>query len=242
MAWRIGLLFVGAILLLAASGAIIAGAFRSSATPTMTTAATIPVITVTPPVTAVRPSATASGITPTHPSATVAIATRAVATPGSQATASRSPIATPALPTVINGGCAMSLPAGYAADPTQVGYYPARDQTGFVALDAFTGANQSPASIALAFVNGTLSRVLTDYQQTGATDLGDRYRIDYRATSNGKAGRGSTQVQVFAGVGCGVTVFALDSATGPLAATFDLLVRSLMPVTAPRTGTATTTP
>ena len=132
----------------------------------------------------------------------------------------------------------MGLPIGYEADPAQVGYFPALDRTGFVALDSFAGAAQTPATLAQTFADSTLSRVLTDYQQTGATDLGDRYRIDYRATANGKPGQGSFQVRVFGSIGCGVTVFALDGATGSLAATFDLLVRSLA-VQAPRTATAT---
>jgi hypothetical protein len=239
MIWRIGLLFVGAVLLLGASGAIVTGALRDASTPTANANVTIPVITVTPAVLATSTATTTSSVAPTRVPVTATSATRTVAPASPQATVPRATAATPTLPTVVNGVCAMSLPDGYAADPNQVGYFPARDQTGFVALDSFAGANQSPATLAQAFASGTLSRVLTDYQQTGATDMGDRFRIDYRATSNGRPGRGSTQVQVFGGIGCGVTVFALDSATGPLAATFDLLVRSLMPAQAPRTGTAT---
>lgn len=242
MIWRIGLLFVGAVLLIGASVAIATGALRGTPAPSTSANATIPVITVTPAATSARATVTASSITPTSTPATAASTTRTVALASPQATAPRATLATPTLPTVANGGCAMSLPGGYEADPTQVGYYPARDRTGFVALDSFAGADQTPATLAQAFASGTLSRVLTDYQRTGATDLGDRYRIDYRATSGGQTGRGSTQVQVFGGIGCGVTVFALDGATGPLAATFDLLVRSLAPVQAPRIGTATTTP
>ena len=240
MIWRIGLLFLGALVLIGASVAIVGGALRgtsggsASAVPIATYSA-IPssaIITVTS-----APASATSAAPPTRPPATPALATRTVALATPQATAPRATGTIVPLPTVANGGCAMSLPAGYEADPTQIGYFPALERTGFVALDSFAVGDQTPMTLAETFANGTLSRVLTDYQQTGATDLGDRYRIDYRATSGGKTGRGSTQVQVFGGIGCGVTVFAFDNATGPLAATFDLLVRSLRPVQAPRTAT-----
>ncbi len=244
MFWRIGLLFIGAILLLGVSVAIVSGALRGPTTPPVSANTTVPTSTATPSPSpaatrAITGTNTVASARPTITPASTpsAVGTRTATLANPQATSTTAP-----LPTVANGGCAMSLPGGYGADPTQIGYFPALDRTGFVALDAFAGADQTPATLAKAFASGTLSRVLTDYQQTGATDLGDRYRIDYRATSNGQSGRGSTQVQVFGEIGCGVTVFALDGATGPLAATFDLLVRSLGPVQAPRTGPATTTP
>jgi len=254
MNWRIGLLLLGAALLLAASVAIITGALRGTPAPPVSANTTVLTITVVPIAATASATATANSAPPTLAPATPASATRMAAPAPTtsvtrtitlaspQATAPRTTLATPTLPTVVNGGCAMGLPGGYAPDPGQVGYFPARDRTGFVALDSFAGADQTPATLAQTFASGTLSRVLTDYQQTGATDLGDRYRIDYRATSGGQTGRGSIQVQIFGDIGCGVTVFALDAATGPLASTFDLLVRSLGPVQAPRTGTATTTP
>ena len=249
MFWRIGLLFIGAILLLGVSVAIVSGALRGPTAPPVSANTTVLASTAppSPSPAATRAIATTSTIAaarpPITPASTVsAVGTRTATLASPQATAPRATSTTAPLPTVANGGCAMSLPGGYEADPTQTGYFPALDRTGFVALDAFAGADQTPATLAEAFASGTLSRVLTDYQQTGTTDLGDRYRIDYRATSNGQSGRGSTQVQLFGGIGCGVTVFALDGATGPLAATFDLLVRSLGPVQAPRTGTDTTTP
>ncbi len=241
MIWRVVLLLLGAALLLMASVAIVTGALRGTPPPSMSANATVPALTATPRAVALA-SATARGAAPTRPAPTPASATRTVASPNPRATVPRATAATPTLPTVANGGCAMSLPDGYESDPAQLGYYPARDRTGFVALDSFAGVDQTPALLAQTFVGSTLTRVLTDYQQTGATDLGDRYRIDYRATSGGQAGRGSTQVRIFGGIGCGVTVFALDSATVTLATTFDLLVRTLGPVQMPRTGTATTTP
>ena len=233
MIWRIGLLVLGAVLLLVASAAIIVGARRGTPVTPASANAIGPTPTIASPATATNAPATATGVLTTPPT---------VAPSGPQATATRATVATPTLPTVANSGCAMGLPDGYEADPAQVGYFPARDRTGFVALDAFVGADRTPAALAQSFANDTLSRVLTDYQQTGATDLGDRYRIDYRATADGKSGRGSTQVQVFGELGCGVTVFALDGATRSPAATFDLLVRSLLPVGAPRIGPATATP
>lgn len=220
MIWRVVLLLLGAALLLMASVAIVTGALRGTPPPPVSTNATVPALTATPRATTAPASATARGAAPTRPAPTPASATR----------------------TVANGPCVMGLPLGYEADPAQAGYFPALDRTGFVALDSFAGADQTPATLAQTFASVILSRVLTDYQQTGATDLGDRYRIDYRATSGGQAGRGSTQVQVFGSIGCGVTVFALDAAVGPLATTFDLLVRTLVPVQVPRTGTATATP
>ena len=242
MIWRVVLLLLGAALLLMASVAIVTGALRGTPPPPVSTNATVPALTATPRATTAPASATARGAAPTRPAPTPASATRTVAFPNPRATVPRATAATPTLPIVANGGCAMSLPDGYESDPAQLGYYPARDRTGFVALDSFAGVDQTPALLAQTFVGSTLTRVLSDYQQTGATDLGGRYRIDYRATSGGQAGRGSTQVQVFGSIGCGVTVFALDAAVGPLATTFDLLVRTLVPVQVPRTGTATATP
>lgn len=234
MVWRIGLLLLGAALLLIASVAIVTGALRAAPVPPVSANTTIPMTTIaSPTMTATGASATATAVPAARPPAPPTVVTRTVAPASPQATVPRA--------TVANGSCVMSLPDGYEADPTQVGYFPALDRTGFVALDSFAGAGQTPATLAQAFADSTLSRVLTDYQQTGATDLGDRYRIDYRATSTGQSGRGSTQVQTFGAIGCGVTVFALDNATGPLPATFDLLVRSLRLVQAPRI-TATATP
>jgi len=239
MIWRIGLLLLGAALLLIASVAIVTGALRAAPTRPVSANTTIPTATIVSPTTASSALTTATAVPAARPPAPPTVVTRTVAPASPQVTVPRATVATPILPTVANGGCAMSLPGGYEADPTQIGYFPALDRTGFVALDSFAGADQTPATLAQTFADSTLSRVLTDYQQTGATDLGDRYRIDYRATSNGQSGRGSTQVQVFGSIGCGVTVFALDNATGPLPATFDLLVRSLKLVQAPRIATAT---
>lgn len=242
MIWRVVLLLLGAALLLMASVAIVTGALRGTPPPPVSTNATVPALTATPRATTAPASATARGAAPTRPAPTPASATRTVAFLNPRATVPRVASATSDHRTVANGPCVMGLPLGYEADPAQAGYFPALDRTGFVALDSFAGADQTPATLAQTFASVILSRVLTDYQQTGATDLGDRYRIDYRATSGGQAGRGSTQVQVFGSIGCGVTVFALDAAVGPLATTFDLLVRTLVPVQVPRTGTATATP
>lgn len=252
MTWRTGLLFLGAALLLLASAAIVADAVRggtvqptnntavgtvNTVAPPPATAARATGTTTSPPATATRatgtitsPVATATRAAPSGPTRTAVLA-------DPQATATRQVAATPTLPTVANGGCAMSLPGGYGVDPVQVGYFPALDRTGFVALDSFATAGQTPAILAQAFASDTLSRILSDYEQTVGADLGDRYRIDYRAASGGKPGHGSTQVRIFGGRGCGVTVFVLDGAPDTLAVTFDLLVRSLGPVPVSHTAT-----
>lgn len=239
---RITLLFAGATLLLIASAGIILARLLPTSGPGQTdqpmvgivrtsTAATVSPTTITSPSQIATPRVIART---TVTSAGVTISPAA-------ATATRRPSTTPGLPTVTNGGCAVSLPRGYGIDPTQRGYYPANDHTGFVALDSFANnsGTQTPETLAQAFATGTLNRALTDYHQTGAVNLGDRYRIDYTATAAGQRGRGSIYVQLFGTLGCGVTTFALETATGSLAATLDVLVGSLEPLLPTRPGTAT---
>lgn len=250
MNWRAILLFAGTALLLVASVGIVLGRSRPTDVigqtdpPTVRAVGTLAATTTSPTVAAPPPAtaATSPTLAATPPASARTAATSAVRpTSPPAATATRGqPSATPGLPTVTNGGCAMSLPPGYGIESGQSGYYPANDRTGFVALDSFaTSGGQTPEALAQGFATRTLDHALADYQQISAANLGDRYRIDYSATANGQPGQGSIYVQIFGTVGCGVTIFALDTAPGSLVTTLEVLVGSLGPLPTTRSGSPT---
>lgn len=137
----------------------------------------------------------------------------------------------------------MILPTGFGEETPQGGYYPALDQTGFAALDSFNteGGQRTPEVLAQAFASSTLSQVIQGYQQTGAQQSGDGYRIDYVATVGGQPGRGSLYFKTFGTVACGATLFTLDRSSLPFATTLDLMILSLQVAPSPRPGTATPT-
>jgi hypothetical protein len=233
-------LFVGAIVLLLASGALVVAMVRQGASqqgadpaPTGTTlvaaaptgtATTVPATNTPPPPTATNvAAATARPATPT-----VRAATATVARAASPATPPR---ATPGPPMTIVGSCAVALPAGFAEE--KPGYYPAADDRGFVALDPFdlnggtNGGERTTAEIAQSFVDGTLKLALQEYRQTAASSTDDGSRVEYTASAGGKPGRGVVVVRRVGDVACGVTLFALNDSPLPFEQTLDALLASL---------------
>jgi hypothetical protein len=245
-------LFVGALLLVLASIAILVLGLRRSGTaevgaspPVATSVAVIAALptaepdTPTPPPPTPRPpTATptrAATATPRPPTAEPPTATVPVATAPA--------VATPQQPIVVHGACAVALPDGFAEETPQGGYYPARDRSGFAALDAFDTANgqRTPEELAQGFATTVLSQVIQNYRQTGAERAGDGYRIDYTATAGGRPGRGSFYLKEFGGAACGATIFTTNDSRLPFATSFNLMVVSLQLAPSPRPGTATPT-
>ena len=228
-------LFVGAIVLLLASGALVVAMVRQGQAgdgpgPAGTTVAAAPTVAAT----AIPATNTPSPPTPTMvavaaprpASPTVRAATATVARAASPATP---PSATPGPPTASVGGCAVALPMGFAEE--KPGYYPAADDRGFVALDPFetNGDQRTTAEIAQAFIDGTLTLALQEYRQTAASRTDDGSRVEYTASAGGKPGRGVVVVRRVGDVACGVTLFALDDAPLAFEQTLDALLASLQP-------------
>jgi hypothetical protein len=232
-------LFVGAIVLLLASGGLIAAMLRqgtalqaASPTPVRTTilAAASPHPTETAPATATTPPPTAVPATVTgtpRPPTVTAIR---------PATATAAATARPASPTPIPattraGGCALAIPSGFAEERTGSGYYPANDKTGFIALDPFdtNGGQRSTADLAQGYIDGTLKLALQDFRQTASIRTDDGSRIEYTASAGGKTGRGVVVVRRIGDIACGVTLFTLEGSPIPFDQTLDYLLSSLQP-------------
>jgi hypothetical protein len=230
-------LFVGALVLLLASGGLIAAMLRqgsalqaASPTPggtTLAVASPSPASAATPPATNTPPAptplpATATGTT-RPPTATARPATPA--TPASPRPSSPTPVAG----TTQARGCALAIPAGFTEE--REGYYPADDDTGFIGLDPFdtNGGQRSTADLAQGFIEGTLKRTLQDFRQTASVRTDGESRIEYTASAGGKAGRGVVVVRQFGDIACGVTLFILDDSPIPYDQTLDYLLSSLQP-------------
>ena len=237
-------LFAGAAILLLTSIAIVVfgrgsapGPVASAPPPTATVVAALDATpTAAPETPTPPPTQPPSPFTPTRPAPTP------TTTPTPRpATATATAGATPQLPLVVQGGCAASLPPGFGEETPQGGYYPALDQSGFAALDSFDTANgqRTPEEIAQVFATTVLSKVIQNYQQTGAERAGDGYRVDYTATVGSKTGRGSFYIKQFGPVACGATLYTLDGSSLPFATSYNLMVVSLKPAPSPRPGTAT---
>ena len=224
-------LFVGALVLLLISGALIVAMLRQGApTKASTPAPTGTVIAAAsePPPTAI-PAAIATAVPAT---ATGTVRPPTVAASVRPATAV--PIARPATPPplmVSAGGCAMALPAGFAEEKPGGGYYPATDRTGFAALDPFetNGGQRSTADVTQAFIEGTLKLALQDYRQTALVRTDDGSRIDYTARAGQKNGRGVVVVRRIGDLACGVTLFALSDSPLAFDQTLAYLLSSLQP-------------
>lgn len=232
-------LFVGAIVLLLASAGLIAAMLRQgsgtqAASPTpggtaVVAVATprptdIPATNTTPPPTTVAATATGTARPAT------ATTTARPATPTVAAT-SRPGSPTPRPATVQAGGCAVALPAGFSEERPGGGYFPANDDTGFIALDPFEtdGGQRSTEELAQAFIEKTLRVVLRDFQQTAAIHADGQSRIEYTARAGEKTGRGVVVVRPVGNIACGVTLFALNDSPIAFDQTLNYLLSSLQP-------------
>jgi hypothetical protein len=229
-------LFVGAIVLLLASGGLIAAMLREgmgtqAASPTPDTTAlaiaaphpTDVSATITlPPPTTVPATATgtahlATGTATTRPATTTAPASARPASPTQRPATTRA------------GGCAMAIPPDFTEERTGSGYYPANDKTGFIGLDPFdtNGGQRSTADLAQSYIEGTLKLALQNFRQTGSIRTDDSSRIEYTAIAEGKAGRGVIVVRRNGDIACGVTLFALEDSPIAFDRTLDYLLSSL---------------
>ena len=233
-------LFVGAIVLLLASGGLIAAMLRGGMTiqtASPTPGGTTVIAVATPAPTDIpAPSTTATPPPPTAVPATATGTTRpATGTATTRpATATAPASARPASPTqrpatTRAGSCAMAIPAGFAEERNGSGYYPANDKTGFVALDPFdtNGGQRTTSDLAQSYIEGTLKLALQDVRQTGSIRTDDSSRIEYTASAEGKAGRGVVVVRRIGDFACGVTLFALEGSPIAFDQTLDYLLSSL---------------
>jgi hypothetical protein len=221
-------LFVGAIVLLLASGGMIAAMLREgtaaqAASPTPSGTAVVAVATPPP----AEPTATS---TPPPPTAVPATATATARPATATAPASARPASpTPRAPTARAGRCALALPTGFTEERPGGGYFPADDKTGFVALDSFdtNGGQRSTSDLIQGYAEGTLNRALRDFRQTATIRTDDSSRIEYTASAEGKAGRGVVVVRRIGDFACGVTLFALEGSPIAFDQTLDYLLSSL---------------
>lgn len=222
-------LFVGAIVLLLASAALIVAMLRQGPTQAnggpppggTTIIAAAPTVPPTaPPATSTpSPVATAPATATTRPATATATIRPATATAR----------VTPRPPTATMGGCAIVLPPGFVEE--KPGYYPASNQTGFVALDPFdmNGGQRSPAELTQTFVEGTLKVALQDFRQTASIRTDDGSRVEYTAQAGGKAGRGGVVVRRVGEIACAVTLFTLSDSPLPFEQTLDAILATLQP-------------
>lgn len=227
-------LFVGAIVLLLASGGLIAAMLREgtalpAATPTPSRTAILAAVTAPP---------TGVAATSTPPPATTVPPTTGTSRPPTVNATNRpaTPTTRPASPTPIAattraGGCAVAIPSGFAEERAGSGYYPANDKTGFIGLDPFdtNGGQRSTADLAQGYIEGTLKVALQDFRQTASIRTDDGSQIEYTASAGGKTGRGVVVVRRIGDIACGVTLFTLDGSPIPFDQTLDYLLSSLQP-------------
>jgi hypothetical protein len=215
-------LFAGAALLLVASLviAVLGVGHFSAAAPTASP-------TVAPMALAPTPTETATP-EPTTTTAPTATATTSKPTP------------TPRPAVTAANGCAFVLPPGFTEDRGAIGYYPADDHTGFVALDALTGGSDQikMTDATSRFIANVLARAIGNFKQTGAKQLGDSYRLDFTATAvSGKPGHGTLYVRQFSKVTCGATLYVLNDSPIPYDTLLESLMNSLQPDNANPPGT-----
>ncbi|MGN6699719.1 MAG: hypothetical protein ACTHMR_16320 [Thermomicrobiales bacterium] len=206
---RARMLFAGAALLLVASLVIaVLGVGRFSAAAPTASPTAAPVALASTPAETPTPEPTAT----TVPTVTATVA---------------KPTPTPRPPLTAANGCAFLLPTGFTEDRGTIGYYPADDHSGFVALDALTGGSDQikMTDATSRFTANVLARAIGNFKQPGAKQLGDSYRLDFTATAaNGKPGHGTLYVRQFTNVTCGATLYELNDSPIP----FDTLLESLM--------------
>jgi hypothetical protein len=226
-------LFVGALVLLLASGGLIAAMLRQddaprAAAPTPSGTAVIAVATPRPtdvPPPTVAPAAATGTARPPTVTVTARPATATAPTSSAPGSPTRLPTTTTA------GGCAVAIPKGFTEERAGSGYYPADDKSGFIALDPFAtnGGQRSTADLAQGYIEGTLKLALQDFRQTASLRTDEGSRIEYTASAGGKTGRGVVVVRRIGEVACGVTLFVLEGSPIPFDQTLDALLSSLQP-------------
>ncbi|MBW3656590.1 MAG: hypothetical protein KY444_10830 [Gemmatimonadetes bacterium] len=109
------------------------------------------------------------------------------------------------------GPCAATLPAGFAEDAPGSGYYPARNRSGFAAVDApdTAGGGVALPDAAQSVLNG-FQTVVPGYRQTRLERNGDTLRVEFTGTVDGRPGRGTAHFMRFGTTVCGVTLFLLE--------------------------------
>lgn len=124
--------------------------------------------------------------------------------------------------------CRIAVPVGFAEDTPGSGYFPARDHTGFVALDApDTDRGTLTLDQALGTVLAGLAAALPDYHETGVERAAGEVRVAFVAATDGGVGHGLAAFRQFGPIVCGATLFLADDAPLSLDATAGALVASL---------------
>ncbi len=180
---------------------------------------------------------TAPAATPTPTGAVATAAGSMTATAPVPPAPTSVPTATPVPPTATavrvtaidrDRQCRIVVPEGFAEDTPGSGYFPARDHTGFLALDApDTVGGTLTLDQALGTVLAALAAALPDYHETGVERAAGEVRVAFIAAPDGAPGRGLAAFRQFGPIVCGATLFVAGAAPVPLDATTEALVASL---------------
>lgn len=124
--------------------------------------------------------------------------------------------------------CQLAVPAAFAEDTPGSGYFPARDRTGFVAIDApdrAGGANTFDQALATVLVN--LKALLPGYVETAAIRGQGSLRVEFTAAPDGRAGRGVAYFRDRGPFVCGGTLFLTADSPLPFDSTLQSLIATL---------------
>lgn len=127
--------------------------------------------------------------------------------------------------------CQLAVPAAFAEDSPGSGYFPARDKTGYVAVDApdrAGGANTFDQALATVLAN--LKILLPGYVETNVVRGQGSLRVEFTATPSGAAGRGVAHFKNLGPFVCGATLFLSEGSPIPFDTTLQGLVGSLQVV------------
>lgn len=116
--------------------------------------------------------------------------------------------------------CQLAVPGAFAEDAPGSGYFPARDHTGFVAIDApdrAGGANTFDQTLAAVLAN--LKTLLPGYVETNVVRGPGSLRVEFTAAPEGRAGRGVAYFKDLGPFVCGGTLFLTDGSPLPFDAT-----------------------
>ena len=128
---------------------------------------------------------------------------------------------------VTSGACRVALPADFVEERPGGGYYPALERVGFVALDWPDVPAGTDAARAAQPVVDELKQVVGNFRETGASRVGDAYRLDFTGEGEGRPGRGTLYVRSFDQAACALTLFLVDGASIPFDDTLQSMIETL---------------
>lgn len=127
--------------------------------------------------------------------------------------------------------CQLAVPSAFVEDSPGSGYFPARDRTGFIAIDApdrAGGANTFDQAIATVLAN--LKTLPPEYVETTVVRAPGSLRVEFTAAPEGRAGRGVAYFKDLAPFVCGGTLFLTADSPLPFDATLGGLTGTLQVV------------